>query len=58
MTEIAPDAYLAHAGSLAVLLGQTLNSVQDLGHPVAYYVLRIMQNLTPLVEGNQIVSCI
>lgn len=53
MTEVAPDAYLTHAASLAVLLGQTLNSLQDLGNPVAYYILRIMQNLVPLVEGNQ-----
>ncbi|XP_076248556.1 importin-4 [Calliopsis andreniformis] len=53
MTEVAPDAYLTHAGSLAVLMGQTLNGLQDLTHPVAYYVLKIMQNLIPLVEGNQ-----
>ncbi|XP_012138134.1 importin-4 isoform X2 [Megachile rotundata] len=53
MTEIAPDAYVTHAGSLAVLLGQTLSSLQDLGHPVAYYILKIMQNFVPLVEGNQ-----
>lgn len=58
MTEVAPDAYLTHAASLAVLLGQTLNSLQDLGNPVAYYILRIMQNLVPLVEGNQMVSYI
>lgn len=57
MTEIAPDAYQAHATSLAMLLGQTLNSLQDLGNPVAYYILRIMQNLVPLVKGNQMVSC-
>ncbi|XP_003484719.1 importin-4 [Bombus impatiens] len=53
MTEIAPDAYLTHAASLAILLGQTLNSLQDLGNPVAYYILKIMQSLVPLVEGNQ-----
>lgn len=58
MTEIAPDAYLTHAASLAILLGQTLNSLQDLGNPVAYYILKIMQSLVPLVEGNQVVSCI
>lgn len=58
MTEIAPDAYLTHAASLAILLGQTLNSLQDLGNPVAYYILKIMQSLVPLVEGNQTVSCI
>lgn len=56
MTEVAPDAYLTHTGSLAILLGQTLNSLQDFGSPVAYYVLRIMQNLVPLVEGDQMVS--
>ncbi|XP_060832672.1 importin-4-like [Bombus pascuorum] len=53
MTEIAPDAYVTHAASLAILLGQTLNSLQDLGNPVAYYILKIMQSLVPLVEGNQ-----
>nr|XP_033340225.1 importin-4-like [Megalopta genalis] len=54
MTEVAPEAYQTHAGSIAALLGQTLNSLQDLGNPVAYYVLRIMQNLVPLVENNRI----
>ena len=53
MTEVAPEAYLTHAGSLVLLLGQTLNSIQDLGHPVAYYCLKIMQNLVLLVEGDQ-----
>ncbi|XP_015437006.1 PREDICTED: importin-4 [Dufourea novaeangliae] len=53
MTEVAPDAYQTHAGSIAVLMGQTLNSLQDLGNPVAYYVLRILQNLVPLVQNNQ-----
>ncbi|XP_017888011.1 importin-4-like [Ceratina calcarata] len=53
MTDIAPDAYHEHAASLAVLLGQTLNSLQDLGSPIAYYILRTMQNLVPLVKGNQ-----
>ncbi|XP_053972274.1 importin-4-like [Hylaeus volcanicus] len=53
MTEMAPDAYQAHAESITVLLGQTLNSLQDLGNPVAYYVLRIMLNLIPLIQGNQ-----
>ncbi|XP_033352643.1 importin-4-like [Bombus vosnesenskii] len=53
MTEIAPDVYSIHAVSLANLLGQTLNSLQDLRHPVAYYILKIMQSLVPFVEGNQ-----
>lgn len=58
MTEIAPDAYITHAASLAILLGQTLNSLQDLGNPVAYYILKILQSLVPLVEEDQMVSCI
>lgn len=58
MTEIAPDTYSIHAVSLANLLGQTLNSLQDLGNPVAYYILKTMQSLVPFVEGNQRVSCI
>ncbi|XP_033183456.1 importin-4 [Bombus vancouverensis nearcticus] len=53
MTEIAPDTYSIHAVSLANLLGQTLNSLQDLGNPVAYYILKTMQSLVPFVEGNQ-----
>ncbi|XP_050478225.1 importin-4-like isoform X2 [Bombus huntii] len=53
MTEIAPDVYSIHAVSLANLLGQTLNSLQDLRNPVAYYILKIMQSLVPFVEGNQ-----
>lgn len=58
MTEIAPDAYLTHAESLTVLLSQTLNSLQNLGNPVAFYVLRIMLNLVPLIGNNQTVSLI
>ncbi|XP_076649136.1 importin-4 [Halictus rubicundus] len=56
MTEIAPDAYETHIGPIIALLNQTLNSLQDLGHPVAHYVLRIMQNLVPLVQDQQIVN--
>ncbi|KAG7189765.1 hypothetical protein KM043_017429 [Ampulex compressa] len=54
MTEVAPSTYQAHAGALVGLLHQTLNSLQDLGSPVAYYVLQIMQNLVLLVEGNTV----
>ncbi|XP_076287223.1 importin-4 [Lasioglossum baleicum] len=56
MTEVAPDAYDTHAGPIIALLGQTLNSLQDLGHPVAHYILRIMQNLVPLVQDQRIVN--
>ncbi|XP_048515338.1 importin-4-like isoform X2 [Athalia rosae] len=44
---------LPHAQSLAFLLGNTLNGLQDLGHPVAYYVLLTLMHLVPLIEGNQ-----
>ncbi|XP_043248077.1 importin-4-like [Colletes gigas] len=53
MTEMAPDTYLPHAESLMGLLNQTLSSLDDLGDPVAYYVLRTLQNLVPLVQGYQ-----
>lgn len=53
MTELTPDAYVSHAKSLAVLLAQILNSLQDLGSPIAYYVLKTMQNLVPLAEHDQ-----
>lgn len=53
MTEIAPSAYFVYAESVVVLLSQTLNNLQDLGNPIAYYVIQTLQNLIPLVEGNQ-----
>lgn len=53
MTEIAPSAYFVYAESVVVLLSQTLSNLQDLGNPVAYYVIQTLQNLIPLVEGNQ-----
>lgn len=56
MTEVAAHAYLPHAQSVVFLLANTLNGLQDLGHPVAYYVLLTLTHLVPLVEGNQAVS--
>ncbi|KAK2578828.1 hypothetical protein KPH14_002445 [Odynerus spinipes] len=53
MTEIAPDAYHVYAESVVILLSQTLSNLQDLGNPIAYYVIQTLQNLIPLVEGNQ-----
>ncbi|XP_046413500.1 importin-4-like isoform X1 [Neodiprion fabricii] len=53
MTEVAPQAYLPHAQSVVFLLENTLNGLQDLGHPVAFYVLLTLTHLVPLVEGNQ-----
>ncbi|KOX69401.1 Importin-4 [Melipona quadrifasciata] len=53
MTETAPDVYLTRAVSLTILLGQTLNNLHDLRHPIAYYTLKILQNLSPLINGNQ-----
>ncbi|XP_063986227.1 importin-4-like [Diachasmimorpha longicaudata] len=54
MTEMAPEVYLAHAGSLMTLLGQTFSGLQDLGTPVAFYIIQTMLHLTPLVENNQV----
>ncbi|KAF7381213.1 hypothetical protein HZH68_016088 [Vespula germanica] len=53
MTEIAPSAYFVYAESVVILLSETLNSLQELGNPIAYYVIQTLQNLIPLVEGNQ-----
>ncbi|KAH0534823.1 importin-4-like [Cotesia glomerata] len=53
MTEIAPETYTAHLDSLAGLLVQTYSTLQDLGHPIAYYIIKIMLYLASLVEGNQ-----
>lgn len=56
MTEVTPDTYVMHAKSLAVLLAQTLNSLQEnLGNPVSYYILKTMKNLVPLAEDDQVV---
>ncbi|XP_011314194.1 importin-4 [Fopius arisanus] len=54
MTGMAPEVYLAHAASLMSLLGQTFSGLQDLGTPVAFYIIQTMLHLTPLVENNQV----
>lgn len=56
MTEVTPDTYATHARSLAILLFRTLESLQELGNPIAFYVLKTMQNLVPLAEQDKIVS--
>jgi len=58
ITEISPDQFLPHASSLAVLFSNMLNSVQDLGSPLAYYTVLTMIHFVPLVEKHQSVSCI
>lgn len=58
ITGIAPDVYLTRAVSLTILLGQTLSNLHDLRHPIAFYTLKILQNLSPLIDGNQMVSYI
>ncbi|KAF7988730.1 hypothetical protein HCN44_001303 [Aphidius gifuensis] len=55
MTEVAPEIYLAHAQSLMTLLAQTYASLQQqYGNDTGYYIVKTMENLSPLVEGNQI----
>lgn len=56
MTEVTPDAYTSHARSLALLLAQTLNSLQNLGQPVAVYILNIMRHLIPVIKHDEAVS--
>lgn len=58
MTEIRTNVYASHARSLTVLLAQTLNNLQDLGHPVAYYVLATLKNLVPLIRDDKMVRTI
>lgn len=58
MTEVAAHAYLPHAFSVVSLLQNTLNGIQDLGHPVGYYIVLTLTHLVPLVDGNQSVSYI
>ncbi|XP_057341318.1 importin-4-like [Microplitis mediator] len=53
MTEVAPEIYTAHLSSLASLLVETYRSLSELGNPVAFYIIKIMRDLAPLVEGNQ-----
>ncbi|XP_020296536.1 importin-4-like [Pseudomyrmex gracilis] len=53
MTEIRTNVYASHARSLTVLLAQTLNNLQNLGHPVAYYVLATLKNLVPLIRDDK-----
>ncbi|XP_050458039.1 importin-4-like [Cataglyphis hispanica] len=55
MTEITPDAYTSHARSLALLLAQTLNSLQNLGEPVAVFVLNTMRHLIPVVKHDEVI---
>lgn len=56
MTEVTPDAYTSHARSLALLLAQTLNSLQNLGQPVAVFVLNTMRHLIPVIKHDEVVS--
>ncbi|XP_043514170.1 importin-4-like isoform X1 [Frieseomelitta varia] len=53
LTETSPDVYLTRAVSLTILLGQTLSNLNDLRHPIAFYILKILHNLSPLINGNQ-----
>ncbi|XP_034941996.1 importin-4-like [Chelonus insularis] len=53
MTDVAPSVYLAHAQALITLLDETYRSLQSLGNPTAFYIVKTMQNLSCLVEGNQ-----
>lgn len=53
MTEVTPDAYTSHARSLALLLAQTLNNLQNLGQPVAFYVLNTMRHLIPVIKHDE-----
>lgn len=55
MTEVTPDAYTSHARSLALLLAQTLNSLQNLGQPVAVFVLNTMRHLIPVVKHDEVI---
>ncbi|KAL6429712.1 hypothetical protein ACFW04_007549 [Cataglyphis niger] len=55
MTEITPDAYTSHARSLTLLLAQTLNSLQNLGQPVAVFVLNTMRHLIPVVKHDEVI---
>lgn len=56
MTGVAPEIYLTHAESLMTLLVQTFTSLQQqqYGNLTGYYIIKTMENLAPLVEGNQI----
>lgn len=56
MTEVAPMIYASYAGSLTILLTQTLSGLQDLKTPTSYYILKTMKNLIPLIEKNESVS--
>ncbi|KAI4495616.1 hypothetical protein M0802_008451 [Mischocyttarus mexicanus] len=53
MTEVAPTAYKVYADSVITLLSQTLNNLQDSEYSIAYYAIQTLQNLIPLVDGNQ-----
>ncbi|XP_012279417.1 importin-4 [Orussus abietinus] len=52
MTEIAPDIYLPHIQSITILLAQTLNGLQELGSPTAFYIMRTLLHLVPVIETN------
>ena len=56
ITEVSPDQFLNHAQSMAFLFSNILNSVQDLGSPLAYYTIITMIHFVPLAEGDQGVS--
>lgn len=53
ITEIASEAYLPTSQSIMVILNQTLNNLQDLANPIAYYIIKTMLNFVPFVSQKQ-----
>jgi hypothetical protein len=51
--EVTRKQFLPYAKSVAFLLSNTLNSVQDFGSPLAYYTVLTMIHFAALAGGEQ-----
>jgi hypothetical protein len=56
ISEVSPDHFLPHIQSMVFLFSNTLNSVEDLGSPLAYYTILTMDHFIPVAAGDQAVN--
>ncbi|KAG8238815.1 hypothetical protein J437_LFUL010529 [Ladona fulva] len=52
ITKSCPDQFEKHISSLMFLFNNTLNSLEDLGSPVAFYIIITINNLIPVIGSD------
>ncbi|XP_071445043.1 importin-4-like [Hetaerina americana] len=52
ITEISPDQFEKHLSSMMFLFNGTLNSLQDLGSPLAFYTVLTLNSLVPVIGSD------